>query len=257
VKAIISAAGWKGAGAVAGNGLAECPEPFLPLGDGTTTLSRTATILRDSGFEVYPAIGQRGYPYSRYIRWTCTAHLPEFGNDFPWDGSPWTQERYDYAAQFGTVLEMPDPGGWTMSLDTFCEAMDMMGEENWDHLFLAPGDMVVPAECFESMFTLDVPFVLSFTAYHSYFFFDQAGAAVFREYTEPFRRLKDEQAWLHDKEWAPTHWGTTKLRDAGFNVWGHDKLPEHKWTDIDIGPIYRKVRDRATNGTEKGAIESE
>ena len=91
MKALISAAGWKGAGDAFG--LGAVPEPFLPLGDWTTTLTRHVEAL--AGMDIYIGIGKRGYPYSAYRR----AIVKE-----PFDKSPWTQERYGLTARLGTVL---------------------------------------------------------------------------------------------------------------------------------------------------------
>lgn len=240
MKAIIAAAGWKGAGADIE--LAGCPEPFLPLGDETTTLSRTATTLMDNGFEVYVAIGPPGYPYSMYKR----SIIPD-GWIF-WNESPWTQERYDYAAQFGTVLEMPDPGGWSTSLDTFCTAMDIIGGDNWDHLILACGDMLIPKNILEYVIGCTVPFVFSFTAFHSYFGLDKDGARFFREYTEPFRRYATKESWLSDKDMAPGHLGTAAMAKAGFSIYGRGNAPAHEWTDVDICAHYRDAHELVTSG---------
>jgi hypothetical protein len=238
--AIIAAAGWKSAGHK--DGLAGCPECFLPLGNGTTALSRTATTLAENEFKVYTVTGQIGYPYEKYVRWVATPRPPVIGKGFPWDSSPWTQERYDYAAQFGTVIEAPNPGGWTTSLDTFCVAMDEIGEENWEHLLLARGDMVIPRNCLETILGIACPFVLSFTAWHSYFLLDKDGATFLRAYMEPFRRFASKNSWLHDKNMAPDHWGTMALREVGFGIYGRDSLPAHKWTDVDTAPTYHDAQ---------------
>lgn len=239
-KAIIAAAGWKGAGYR--DGLPGCPEPFLPLGDGTTVLSRTATILAENSFDVYIAMGKRGYPYKKYVRWVSANQPPEFNPDFPWDGTPWTQSRFDYASQLGTVIEVPNPGGWTSHLDTFCEAMDTLGSDNWDNLLLLPGDMVIPRECLEYMLTLERPFTLSFTAFHTYFFMDKPDSRFFRACAEPFRRFANEESWKSDKNMAPNHWGGRTLALCGFDIHPHDILPEHEWTDIDTLPTYHDAK---------------
>ena len=186
-------------------------------------------------------MGKMGYPFSKYIRWSATKHLPQFDEHFPWDESPWTQGRYDYAATLGEVVEMSDPGGWSTSLDTFCEAMDIIGRNNWEHLFLTCGDMIIPRRCFEYILDCGAPFVFSFTAYHTCFGLDGPGADFFREYTEPYRRFKDEDSWLHDKALSPNYQGVEALKKAGFEHVQLDTAPPCAWTDIDIGPIYRRV----------------
>lgn len=238
--AIISAAGWKAAGYK--DGLVGCPECFLPLDDdGSTSLSRMATFLADNGYEVHIALGTRGYPYRKYVRWKSTSTPPVFPGDFPWGSSPWTQERYDYASRFGNVIEVPDPGGWTTSFDTFCVAMDEIGND-WEHLLLARGDMVIPKECLEIILDTEPPFVFSFTAWHSYFLLDHDGAEFLRAYMEPFRRFATEKSWKNDKNMAPDHWGTAALEKVGFGVYGRDDLPPHKWTDVDTSATYRMAR---------------
>jgi len=240
MNAIISAAGWKGSGA--SRGLAERPEPFLPLGDGTTSLSRSAKALSEKGYTVYIAMGKRGYPYGSYIRWQETTILPEFDEDFPWDRSPWTQELYDYASKLGTVLEMEDPGGWSTSLDTLCEAMDDIGRENWDRLFLTCGDMMIPRPCFEYIIDCEIPFVFSFTAYHACFGMDREGSEFFREYAEPYRRFSCKEAWYNAKSPSPNYQGVDVLKEHGFtHVQIDDRVPPCKWTDIDNTKTYQRA----------------
>ena len=234
-KVIIAAAGWKGAGYK--DGLAGCPESFLPLG-GATILSRTACIFAENGFKVYIAVGPLSYPYRKYVRWVSSLHAPVLPEDFPWDDSPWTQERLDYAATLGTIITVPDPGGWSTSLDTLCVGMDALGPDKWDGLLLACGDMVVPRICLEYMLALEKPFSLSFTAFHSYFFMDKSDAEFFRAYAEPFRRFKDEKSWRYDKDKSPGHLGSADLREAGFTIHSHSILPSTRWTDVDTMQTY-------------------
>ena len=244
--AIISAAGWKGSGIDVG--LAGCPESFLPLGNGSTPLSRTAGMLSDAGYTVYIAMGKRGYPYSRYIRWTLTSFLPEFSDDFPWNGSPWTQERYDYASEIAEVIEVRDPGGWSTSLDTLCEAMDAIGKEKWENLFLACGDMVMPEPCFKYILSQEIPFIFSFTAYHVYFGMDLPGAEFFRKYTEPYRRFRDADAWLHEKALSPNYQGVDVLKEKGFQHVQLSTAPPCKWVDVDTHKTYQKARRLIAEG---------
>lgn len=247
--AIIPAAGWKAAGQK--DGLTGCPECFLPLGNGTTSLSRTAMILADNDFEVYIAIGKLGYPYSKYVRLFATPDPPSIGDDFFWNSSPWTQERYDYAAQYGTVIEIPNPGGWSTSWDTLCIAMDTIGEENWERLLLARGDMIIPRYYLETIINAAYPSVFLFTAFHSYIQLDIDGAKFLRSYVEQFRRFETKESWKHDKNMSPDHWGTQELKKAGFDIHGRD-LANNKWTDVDIAATYhdacRLVNSKAYDG---------
>lgn len=226
MNAIITAAGWKGAGEF--ENLPGCPEPFLPLGNGQCPLSRTATILNNAGFDIYIAIGKRGYPFHAYHR----ADLVQTDR-FDWSGTPWTQERYDYASQFGTVIEIDNPGGWSTSVDTFCEAMDTIGQEKWDRLFLACGDMVIPNYCLEYIITCEPSFAFTFTAYHCYFYLEQKDAEFWREYAEPFRRFDNRESWMNDKIWSPNYEGVAVLRENGIRTIDHMILPEQRWTDVD------------------------
>jgi len=94
---IIAAAGWKGSGrnAKAPQGpdicypLANCPEPFLPIGNGETVLSRLVRQFSDLGFQDF-AIGIAEPEYQ-------VANI-----------TPWTDELAKYAAQFGEVITIPD-----------------------------------------------------------------------------------------------------------------------------------------------------
>ena len=186
--AIISAAGWKGAGGM--QGLTDCPECFLPLGNGETATSRLAKHLSALDFDVIIGVGELGYPLREYTRRyqnvapgeeprSIDPLLEKWGLS-PSD-SPWTQERLDLAAEWGTVMQMPDPGIGN-SHDTTCIIMDRIGIENWDGLLVVAGDSLFPATLLSEIVGLRPSFQYQICPNHSIFLFDTDGAAYYREY---------------------------------------------------------------------------
>lgn len=189
-KAIIAAAGWKGAGRE--EELAGCPECFLPLGNGTTSLSRLSAQLTNLDFDIYIAIGELGYPFGKYM-WryqkvpdgegarSVDVFLEQMGLS-PSD-SPWTQERLDYAAQLGTVIQISNPGRGN-SHDTFCIVLDMIGEESWDDILMVQGDMVLPEKFLAQIVDLPKPCQYQLCPNHSIFLLDKKGSTFYRGFCE-------------------------------------------------------------------------
>jgi hypothetical protein len=150
--ALIAGAGWKGAAcrlkAVPPKTpdfllpLIACPELLLPLGDGTTVLSRVADQLQDRGFSLFVSVGKPGclFPTAAMHyggrRTLITKEAFGIGRTV----SPWTAERVRYVQQFGCAVEQanPDVGNCHTS---FYSLLDAAGKD-WDRWLLLCGDMV-------------------------------------------------------------------------------------------------------------------
>lgn len=137
--AILPAAGYHGCAAHIPGAPHLCPEPLLPIGEeyGGTIIARLATQVRDMGFEVYIPVGKPGcmYPWraAKYAEIYGFAKNPDIDTQ-----SPWTQERVDYVAQFGTPVLMTDPDKYEYH-ESVCQTLDVIGY-NWDQLLVSPGD---------------------------------------------------------------------------------------------------------------------
>lgn len=260
---IIAAAGWKGTGREIG--LAECPAPFLPLGDGTSALSRLSKQFYRLDYNVFIAVGALGYPFKAYqprggYRTQAYADrsidsiLEEIGvqpND-----SPWMPERHAYAATLGEIVIMPDPG-WSNQHDSFCEAMDYLGD-NWERLVLICGDTI-----FSTTFLIDVfktlPWPCQFGMHynHAIFLLDKVGGATYRSYTEGHRkRARNLAGWPTATKLYPDGGiGTGRLGILGVEhcgwhsrKWRHLRDWRHLWFDIDHPNGYQE----AMEGIKKG-----
>jgi len=227
--AIITAAGWKGAGRE--RGLPEVPECFLPLGDGTTTLSRMATGLSSLGFSVHIAVAPLGYPFSAYWPKFMLDDLPE---------SPWTQEILDYAGGLGTLIEIENPGR-SGSHDTICKAMGMI-PDNWERLFIARGDMLLQKGGLQKIVSRKWPAQHQLCPNHSFFMFDKKTATIYLEYMKQFTGEWSTRAewWGNGKHqyWPDGHpQGTQAMKERGLPVHWSDN-PVMKWADVDSPATY-------------------
>ena len=258
--AIVSAAGWKGSGKE--RGLPGCPECFLPLGDGTTSLYRNAKVAAKLGFEVYVAIGELGYRYREYHRHTMPGHYSKFlhcavpGREiegFSMDDSPWTQERFNYASQLGTVVELPNPGP-AFSHDTFCFVADTL--DDWDQLLLARGDMLLSLGYLERILTeLPWPSMYTFNPNHAYFLFDKKGMVAYRNQLTPVMRSgwallpRPERGNVYARMPDGHPQGTTAMKHAGVAIYGGHNGPRGKWMDIDTSESYTQALQWVADGT--------
>lgn len=239
--AFISAAGWKRSGE--DHGLGHYPEPFLPLGDGTTTLYRAAKTFSHLGFDIYIAMAPRGYKFSQ--------HWPMFTKDSPLEGSPWIQERFDYASQLGTVIEVPDPGR-SGSSDTFYSML--RAATYWDRVVLARGDMLIRNGDMESILnTLPWPSQYQVASNHAWFLLDQKSARAYMRQVASQRR----NDWKNRQEWGDGihrgspdgHPGTGIAKGAGIIPHGSWNGPTIKWIDIDTPETYRQALGLVADGT--------
>jgi len=261
--AIISAAGWKGVGR--DWGLVDCPESFLPLGNGDTTVSRQAKQLSALGFDVIIGVGELGYPFGKYkLRYQILESDEEPQPIYPtlekWglspDASPWTQERLDLAAGWGTVMQMPDPGIGN-SHDTACIIMDRIGIENWDGLLTTTGDSIFPTMILPAIVKFDPPFQYQICPNHSIFLFDTAGAIYYQEYC---KRPKMRDVITVMSEWKRTSgilpsghpYGMDILqREGGIKIFGpHNALGKGlKFIDIDTPLMYAVAQRMIADGS--------
>jgi len=250
--AIIAAAGWKGSGVE--EGLPYCPEPFLPLGDGTTTLSRSATMFAKHDFDVYIAVAEQGYRCSEY--WDDL--LPkESTEEFSMDSSPWTQARFDYASQFGTAVEVPNPGRTSANV-TLCFVMDIL-KGQYDQLLLAQGDMLLSYDFFEKMmvgFSRSLtPSIYGFTPNHLYFFLDRLRVIVYRHLVEPwigreFESRRDPE-YRRMAAYMPSGHpqGMGVMGIAGTEIYGGHNWFNGEWMDIDTPEQYTRALQLVADGT--------
>lgn len=241
--AFISAAGWKRSGE--DHGLADCPEPFLPLGDGTTPLYRIARILSGLGFEIYIAMAPVGYKFHQ--------HWPKFTEGRPpLEGSPWTQERVDYASQLGTVIHVPNPGR-SGSNDTFCKMLEAVTD--WDRVLMARGDILTADRDLEIVIeTLPWPSQYQMACNHSYYLLDQKSAAIYLQQMAPWRcdNWLSRTAWSNAMHrWVPDGHpeGTGQFADAGIPSYGGHNGPKLRWKDIDNARRYDNVLKLVADGT--------
>lgn len=240
--AFISAAGWKRSGEE--HGFGDCPEPFLPLGDGTTPLYRTSRTLSGLGFDIYIAMAPLGYEFCR--------HWPKFTAEDPLKGSPWTQERIDYASELGTVVHVPDPGR-SGSNDTFCSMLEMVTD--WDHVLMARGDILTADGDLEMVIeTLPWPSQYQMACNHSYYLLDQESAVIYLQQMAPWRRNNwtSRRAWgdaMH--RWVPDGHpeGTGRFANAGIPSYGEHNGPKLRWIDIDNARRYAHVLELVADGT--------
>ena len=261
--AIISAAGWKGVGRE--QGLVDCPECFLPLGNGETTTSRLAKQLSDLDFDVVIGMGELGYPFGEY-RWryqrlepgeepkSIDSVLEEWGLS-PSD-SPWTQERLDLAAEWGTVMQMPNPGIGN-SHDTACILMDRIGIAKWEGLLSTMGDSLFPSTLLPAIVGLDPPFQYQICPNHSIFLFDTVGATYYREYCN---RPEMRETVVAMREWGrisgllpnghPRGAGILQS-EGGIRKLGPHNAPggELKFVDIDVPSVYAAAQQMIADGS--------
>jgi len=206
------------------------------------------------GFEVYIALGKRGYPCNKYWRHSIFGNYddekspPKKGpNGFSMDDSPWTQARYDYASQFGIVVETPNPGE-AGSDDTLSLTMDIL--KDYDRLLLGRGDMLLSFDFLERIVTeLPWPSMYGFKPGHAYFLLDRGSAVVYQKLTKPW--IQEE--WGHPRglkyrymsQWMPDGhpYGTGTMAKAGITVYGGHNCtwPNKIWMDIDIPEQYEQA----------------
>ena len=151
--ALIAGAGWKGAACRLKNvpsqtpefllPLIACPELLLPLGDGSTVLSRLAGQLQDRGFSLFISVGEPGCLFPTAAR-HYGGHRTLITKEAVRAGqmvSPWTEERVRYVQQFGCVVRQPNPDIGNCHT-SFCSLLDAAGRD-WDRWLLLCGDMVI------------------------------------------------------------------------------------------------------------------
>jgi len=258
--AVIAAAGWKGIDGP----LVECPIPFLSLDDGTTTLGRVSKQLRHLGFYTYVAVGPLGYPYHAYqprggyFTNEQVKNLLQVlkGRGVDPVASPWTEERHAYAAEYGELLIMPDPG-WGNQHNTFCEAIDNI-KKSWDRLLLVHGDTLFSSQLLREVLELSAPFQFDMCPNHAIFLLDEAGAQIYRTYAEDYRkRATRPEDWVSRTRLAPDGAvGLAELACRGISQygWSHPKWKHvkddnaHLWLDIDIAPNYSDANERIKKG---------
>jgi len=253
--AIIAAAGWKAIGRNVG--LPHVPGPFLPLGDGTTVVSRLSTQLSNLEFEVFIAIGKLGYPFGNYqLRWGGDENGYNIPNEeglssigLSPTGSPWTSELYKRASQWGKLISIPDPG-WGNQHDTFCISLDEIGKW-WEKVLLVCGDTLLDDSLIADIANrLSWPCQFQLHPCHSIFLLDKAHAGIYRNHSQDYRRRPASyRAWKRITPRYPDgQIGTGSLERDGIKHCGWHSWPEKEaedisklWIDLDGPSKYNRV----------------
>jgi len=168
--AVISAAGWKGAGEL--NPLVEapdflkptvtCPEALLPLGDGSTVTSRLMSQLSGLGFRCIVGVGMPDSLFPRaaqYYTGDNPGEYPFITQETAQVGrtiSPWTERRVEHLAQFGEVVRIPssDVGG---RQDTAYRILRRLNVGQEDGVLLVSGDFMFSDGYLEAIIALPRP----------------------------------------------------------------------------------------------------
>lgn len=231
--AIITAAGWKGAGGgwIAPDGcpeclfpLATCPEPILPIDGETTILSRLIAQLR--GYEPIIVVGTEGYLHPRSIG--RLPHRKRLGIFVETAAiSPWTKERLEYIATLGTVLSVPDPDNSCFH-DGYCRAIDALPDDH-EHVILIQGDTLLTDGLMARILSMPFPCQFRLHPAHVVYLLDRMAVRHYRQLATEHRG-----AGRHDKVWTP----------EGVKTHGLHRWPEtDEWMDIDYVDGYGLMRE--------------
>lgn len=175
--AIIAAAGWKGAGADFPGVPPGCPEALLPLGDGTTILSRQVRQLRERGFEPFIGVGQPGCRFPWWARHVVEGnYVSKEGAEQGSVSSPWTEERVEYVRGLGTPVLCPDPDA-TSHHGTYRLVLDAAGWD-WGRAFFSHGDMLISDGLLDDFLALPWPCHIVFRL-HTWLILDPQAARVY------------------------------------------------------------------------------
>lgn len=228
--AIIAAAGWKGAGSSYHPG---CSEPLLPLGDGTTVLSRLVGQLRERGFEPFIGIGKPGcrYPFWAH-RMAERGYVPEDEARQGVDSSPWTEERVEYVRSLGTPIFCPNPDE-TSHHETYRIILNEIGTD-WDRAFFSHGDMLIRDSLLDDYLALPWPCHIVYRL-HTWLILDPAAASV---YCDVARGHRERRMWdARDTEPA------ARLHEVISLVDGDEAFPGRADEWMDIGRVcdYRRA----------------
>lgn len=267
--AIIAAAGWKGGGWGMDDRVKECPdvfrpltscpEPLLPLGDGTTPVSRLVKQLKHHGFKIVIGAGEPGCTYQSFAMFCpgCEIHprlkveLSRFGQSL--DMSPWTPERIAYLRTLGTVHLMPNPGVGNCH-DTYCHVIDT-GLASWNRLLLLHGDTLFIDKFLDDIFALSWPCQFSMHPVHTMFLLTPEILSAYRNFAEQHRagwetyREKQVMAmrWPGGIKGARVLATKLGLPAHSMGTIGRQNV-EIEWLDIDDPSKYIEARRRIAAG---------
>lgn len=233
--AIITAAGWKGAGEtwVPPRGcpeyllpLATCPEPILPIDDRTTVLSRLVAQL--DGYKPIIVVGTEGYLYSSSIRRFPKKHLAVSADTalLGKTTSPWTKERLDYISTLGMVLSVPDPDNSCFH-DGYCRAIDALPTD-YEHVIMIQGDTLLTDGLVARILSMPFPCQLRLHPAHVVYLLDRMAVRHYRQLATEYRGTG-----RRNKVWTP----------EGLKLYGLHRWPETgEWLDIDYIDSYELVK---------------
>ena len=243
--AIIAAAGWKGAGHGFKGQLADipeiclpletCPESLLPLGDGSTVLSRWVRQLRDHDFTaIFAVVGQPGclFPTIRDVPGTAHHTTPEQAAVCATQ-TPWTWERLNYVASLATPILSPDPN-YANFEDSYARGLDAIGSD-WDRLLMLHGDTVVSDGLLQTTLAQEPSCFVELHPYHNLIW-------LTREHAEAYRELQEER---HRRQGGgcALAW-CNAVKGLGIRLYKlGEAFPKHfyEWRDIDYRGDFQAV----------------
>lgn len=260
--AIIAAAGWKGAGCRRASvplcqpclkPLATCPEPLLPLGDGTTPLSRLSHQLSSHGFKIVIAVGKLGSLYPKYVasagnRWISRPLAKQMLNQ-----SPWTRGRLAFAAEYGRTIAIskPDQGG---SVESVCHVIDILQrEEPLTRLLIVFGDTLFSDKALDDLLDLPFPFCLH-RGGEFLFYLDAKGVEIYHKLAPRRPPNAEFFRWKHQIV-HPYHQLQAELARTGVHLFGQGgedfegSVPTYPGTDLDTWKAYDQVLGMIRRGS--------
>ena len=255
--AIIAAAGWKGGGK--NLGLPYVPMPFIKLVDDSTTISRISGKLTSREFRVIIAVGAIGYPFRSYqqrggffMEQTPIDEMIQELGVTP-GGSPWTREIHQYAARYGELAIMPEPG-WTNQHDTFCRILDTMSD--YHKVLLIQGDILLADVLWDQLFQWEPSFQFVPCPNHSIFLLKGNGLSAYRERAEMSRKRPTDPSTWNDgaRAYPDGAVGSGYLQHNGVKLYGWNHTPwrlmdtGQYWLDIDNGANYNMANERIEKG---------
>lgn len=228
--AVIAAAGWKGAGHT--TGMVDRPEALLPLGDGTTVVSRLAAQLKALGFTSIIGVGRPGCLYPR-VAYFLTVGNPRQERFLPEDVaqvgrtvSPWTWEDVEYVARFAVpwIVPVPERGNWHNFAHT---VLDAIGYRNWDRLFIVSGDYMFTDALLRDVVSCSPPCQVQMPSTgHVAFLLDPAGARIYYEAMETHQGFRQTTP-------------IAELERAGLPLVKVGEGRGDEWLDVDFEHSYR------------------
>lgn len=258
--AIVLAAGWKGAGCRKVDvpncqdclkPLATCPEPLLPLGDGSTSLSRLSRQFRELDFEVIIAVGKLGCLYPRYAGDAGGRSISRVLAHQMLRESPWTKGRLQFAAEYGNLVTIDEPDGGTRFNSACCSIEACLQRGPVSRLFIVHGDFLFSDRLFREIVNLPFPFYLHLFGGEEVFFLDEGGIQIYHRIA-PRERLSENYFESKRAMIKPRRLLCETLALAGVNLLNVKSLTYgREWQDLDTWRAYNRALGRVKQGFEE------